>query len=82
MEKPKRGLRPHEIYGRLLIRGVNSDALGRELGVTGRMVRLVITRKGTSRRVQEAIAQVLGLSYQRVWGNGRPARRGRPPKEK
>jgi lambda repressor-like predicted transcriptional regulator len=81
MEKPKRqGMSHLEIYGRLLMRGMNAEALGRELGVTGRLVRLVITRKGTSRRVQEAIAGALGLSFDRVWGNVRPARRGRPPK--
>ena len=71
---------PREIYGRLLMKGLNGEALGRELGVSGRLVRLVITRKGTSRRVQEAIAKALGLSFARVWGHGLPARRGRPPK--
>jgi lambda repressor-like predicted transcriptional regulator len=82
MEKPKRrGMSPREIYGRLLMKGLTAQALGRELGISGRAVSLVITRKGRSRRVQEAIARALGLGFERVWGNSRAARRGRPPKE-
>lgn len=56
-------LTPNQIRARLLERDITLADIAKQLRVS-----VVITRKGRSRRIQEHIAQALGMPYERLWG--------------
>jgi lambda repressor-like predicted transcriptional regulator len=53
--------------------GVSQAAIARAAGVKHRShVSLTIDRKTYSKRVRRAIAQAIGMTYERVWGEPDP----------
>lgn len=72
-------LLPHQITGRLLEKGIRVGKIAKDLKVDPSTVSTVITQKGTSERIQEYIANLLGEPYEFVWGP-RPKRRRRHSK--
>ena len=61
-------LLPHQITGRLLDKGFRVNDVANTLDLDPSTVSTIITKKGTSERIQKYIAKLLGESYEFVWG--------------
>ncbi len=70
-------LQPHQITGRLIEKGFSVTGVAEDLGVTQSTVSSVITKAGTSERIKKYIAELLGESYEFVWGPRQKKRRRR-----
>jgi len=68
-------LLPHQITGRLLDKGIRVSDVADVLDLDPSTISTIITKKGTSARVQEYIAAKLGESFESVWGPRRKTRR-------
>lgn len=66
-------MHPADINARLIKAGWNQSKLARELGVSQSLVSLVIRDRGRSRRVAEAIANVVQLPVDRMWPGAYPS---------
>lgn len=58
-----------KIRARLLMKGITLAEIARGLGVSRTWVSLVVNGHKKSRRIQEAIADALGVSYESLWFN-------------
>ncbi len=56
-----------KIRGLLMMKGMSVTDIAETMGVSLTFVSLVINEKKKSRRIQEFIAQLLGLSYAQLW---------------
>ena len=56
-----------KIKSMLVERGIYQSDIARDLNVSGALVSKVVSGKDRSRRVQEKIANVLGLPYEKLW---------------
>lgn len=61
-----------EIKTRLRLMGSSLAGVARELGVTKQTVNAVLAGKGRSKRIEETIAQRLGLTVEEVWPDRYP----------
>lgn len=66
-------LRPIDIKIRLLRKGISVREIARRVGVTNPAISYTIHRKVKSRRLRQAIAQAIGLPYEKVWGEDKAA---------
>ena len=66
---------PEEIKAALLIKRITMKSIADDLGVTPPCVYLVVGGRGTSHRVQQAVADKLGLPFEQVWGHPTRTRR-------
>lgn len=51
----------------MVLKGIKMVDIARQIGVSRVTVSIVITGKGKSRRIQQAIAVALGEKYERLW---------------
>lgn len=56
-----------ELKARLRLSGSSLAEVARELGITKQTVNTVVSGRSRSRRIEEAIAQKLGMSLEEVW---------------
>lgn len=56
-----------KIKALMILKGVKSIDIARKLGVSHVTVSVVLTGKGKSRRIQQAIADALGVSFHDIW---------------
>ena len=54
----------------MALKGIKGVDVAAQLGVSRVTVSIVITGKGKSKRIQQAIADILGVSYGKLW-NGK-----------
>lgn len=59
----------------LVLKGIKMVDVAKQIGVSRVTVSIVITGKGKSRRIQQAIADMLGKSYEELWLSGKNNRR-------
>jgi len=62
-------LSPNQIKARLIERGITQAAIAQRLRVSHITVSIVIGGYGTSRRIQEYIADILGIKFKDLWNN-------------
>lgn len=60
-------MKPNEIRAALLLSDMRPADIARKLKVTRSSVSNVITGYGKSRRIQEAIAEIIGKKVEEVW---------------
>jgi lambda repressor-like predicted transcriptional regulator len=60
-------MHPEEIKAALRMKGVTLAALADNLGINRSTVCLVVAGKGTSARVHEAVAKLLGKPVSSIW---------------
>ena len=60
-------MKPNEIRAELLLRGVRPSEIARKLKVGRAAISNVITGCGKSRRIQEAIAEMIGKTVEEIW---------------
>ena len=60
-------LSPNQIKARLIERGITQAAIAQKLGISHITVSIVIGGYGTSRRIQEYIAELLGMKFKDLW---------------
>lgn len=63
------GMDPKKIKARLVERGISQVDIARRLNLSPQTVATVINRRGRSYRVEQAIADLLGLPYEILWGD-------------
>jgi transcriptional regulator with XRE-family HTH domain len=68
------------IYYRLRLKGLLAKDVARAAGVSRRMVTYVINGKQKSHLVRAAVAEALGLAYEKVWGEKEPVSDSSRPK--
>jgi len=56
-----------EIKAKLILKGIKQVDIARDLGLDKTTVNKIIHRRGRSKRIEEYIANLLGLSYEKVW---------------
>lgn len=54
----------------MALQGVKGVDIAKELHVSPTTVYVVLTGKGTSRRIQRAVATALGVAVEDLWPNG------------
>lgn len=59
----------NQIRAKLLERDISLVDIASKLHVSPITVSVVITRRGSSRRIQTYIADILGLDFKDVWNN-------------
>lgn len=62
-----------KIKSLMALKGIKGVDIAARLGVSRVTVSIVITGKGKSKRIQQAIADILGVSYGKLW-NGKRGR--------
>lgn len=79
------GLTPLEVTNALNEKDLNQAAISRALGLTPGHISAVIARKRPSRRVDEAIAEAIGMDKKKIWPDRYLSEqvftKGRPKKE-
>lgn len=60
-------MHPEEIKAALRMKGVTLAALADDLGISRSTVCLIVSGKGTSARVQNAVAKLLGKPVSSIW---------------
>ena len=60
-------MHPEEIKAALRMKGVTLGALADELGISRSTVCLIVRGKGTSGRVQNAVANLVGKPVSAIW---------------
>lgn len=60
-------MKPNEIRAALLLRDIRPIEIARKLKVGRSAVCNVITGYGKSRRIQEAIAEMIGKTVEEIW---------------
>ena len=68
-------MNPEIIKANLRIKGATLTALADKLGLSRSMVTQVIYGHARSRKVEELIAQTLGLTVREIWPSHKPALR-------
>ncbi len=58
---------PEEIKSALAEKKISQYQISKNLKVSRAAIRRVITRKSTSKRIQNAIAQAIGKPFAKVW---------------
>lgn len=53
----------------MVLKGIKSIDIARQLGVSRVTVSIVLTGKGKSQRIQKAIADALCMQYEKLWSN-------------
>lgn len=66
-------LSANQIRARLLEKDISLVEIARKLHVSPITISIVITRRGCSRRIQEYIAELLGMKFKQVWNNHKKA---------
>jgi lambda repressor-like predicted transcriptional regulator len=56
-----------KIKGLLMMRGITVTSIAKSMEVSLTFVSLVINEKKKSKRIQEYVAQLLGLTYSELW---------------
>ncbi len=56
-----------KIKGLLMMKGITATSIAKSMNVSLTFVSLVINEKKKSKRIQEFIAQLLGLTYSELW---------------
>lgn len=56
-----------EIIGRLRIKGYKCSDVAKLLGVSRVAVHLIVYGKGRSHRIQEKIAEIIGMDIEDIW---------------
>ena len=56
-----------EIRGLLMMKGITITSIAQTMDVSLTCVSLIINEKKKSRKIQEFIAQLLGLTYSELW---------------
>jgi len=62
-------LTPNQIRGRLLTKGIKIVDIANRFSVSPTTVSVVLNRWGTSKRIQQYIAEILGMNFKEVWDN-------------
>lgn len=62
-------LSPNKIKAMLMERGITAAAIGRALTLDRVTVSVVINGYGKSKRIQQYIADALGVEFKYLWGN-------------
>ncbi len=60
----------------MVLKGIKGTDSARQLGLSRVTVSVVITGKGKSRRIQQAIADTLGVSFDELWSEKNKKRKG------
>jgi DNA-binding Xre family transcriptional regulator len=60
----------------MVLKGIKGTDIARQLGLSRVTVSVVITGKGKSRRIQQAIADTLGVSFDDLWSEKNKKRKG------
>jgi len=58
-----------KIKGLLMMRGITVTSIAKSMEVSLTFVSLVLNEKKKSKRIQEHIARLLGLTYSELWEN-------------
>lgn len=77
MIKPshKKRQSPNEIKAQLVLNGIKLKDIAESLGVSRPCVSIIISGRERSRRVEQAIADRLGLPYEALWGEPHKGKR-------
>lgn len=62
-------LKPEAFRALLKLKDINLEQFAQSHGVTGAMIHRVINRQERSQRLELALAELLGLAPERVWGS-------------
>jgi len=57
-----------EVKAKMVLRNISQTSIAEKLNITPGTVSAVVNGKRKSRRVQEAIAEELGIKYKALWG--------------
>jgi lambda repressor-like predicted transcriptional regulator len=68
LRKPKKIDRLAYVRGLLAMHNIRNRQLARHLGVTDTCVGRVLSGRAKSRRVQQAVAEFLDMTFEEVWG--------------
>lgn len=66
--KPGKATRFDYIRGLLIMHRIDRAAIAQKLGVTYSCINMVVSGRGKSRRVMQAIADALDMSFEELWG--------------
>lgn len=66
--KPRKATRFDYVRGLLIMNRIDRAAIAQKLGVSYSCVTKVVSGRGKSRRVMQAIADALDMSFEELWG--------------